>query len=216
MLGNIMNHFFRRALFAFSIVLIVFFTFSAIKAQEGAQYVISNELSSLTFNGDASVNDFSVNAEEIKGSVRFFSESESITHPSIDSAANGQVIIPVKSMKGGNFLFNQDMYGALNAKEYPEIRFRLNALKTLQVDTISAEARIFEAAGDLTISGTTREITFNIVTSSSKDDQIQVEGSTSLLMSNFNIEPPKKVFGALKVEDRVDIKFNIVLNPAEN
>jgi polyisoprenoid-binding protein YceI len=211
-----MKHTYPRSSFFLTIVYLAFLSGTVIKAQEGIQYAVFNELSTLTFNGDASVNDFSVEAEEIEGSVTFFSESESIIPSSIDSAENGQVTIPVKSMKGGNFLFNQDMYGALNAKEYPEIRFRLLALNTLQVDTLSTEARAFEAAGDLTISGTTREITFNIVTSSGEDNQIQVKGSTSLLMSEFNIEPPKKFFGALKVEDRVDIKFNIVLKPVEN
>jgi len=211
-----MNHFFRKCSVTLTVALIIFFSGPEIKAQEGAEYVISNELSTLTFNGDASVNDFSVTAENIEGSVRFFSESENITAESIDSAVNGQITIPVKSMKGGNFLFNRDMYGALNAKKYPHIRFTLNNLNTLEVDTLSNDASAYEVTGDLTISGTTRGITFSIVTLPGKEDQLQVEGSTSLLMSDFDIEPPKKVFGALKVEDKIEIKFSIGLIPAEN
>lgn len=211
-----MNHFFRRTSFALFLVLTVFFTCMSIQAQDGIKYVISNELSTLTFNGDASVNDFSVTAEMIEGAVSFFFESEGNQPVLIDSAANGQVTIPVKSMKGGNFLFNQDMYGALNAKEYPNIRFMLNNLNTLQVDSISNEALAFEATGDLTISGSTRVISFNIVTSPARENRLQVRGNTNLLMSDFDIQPPKKVFGALKVEDKIEIKFNIVLNPVQN
>ena len=211
-----MNHFIRKCSLTLTLALIVFFSGPEIKAQEVTEYVISNELSTLLFNGDASVNDFSVTAENIQGSVRFISEGEEIAPGSIDSAAKGQVTIPVKSMKGGNFLFNRDMYSALNAKEYPNIRFTLADLNALQVDTLSNESSAFEATGDLTISGATREITFTVITSSGKDNQLQVEGNTNLLMSDFDIQPPKKVFGALKVEDKVEITFNIVLNPAEN
>ncbi len=199
-----------------SLLMVLLIHISVCFGQNTIRYTIASDASTLEFSGEASVSDFHVTAESIEGFVQLFynpAEQKKIT---VDSAATGQVTIPVRSLKGGNALFNRDMYNTLNAEEFPEIKYTLTKLHAAETDTLSGAKRVYSATGELTIAGNANELTFPVIANMESKNSISFQGETEINMSDWGIEPPKKLFGTLRVQDEISLNFTIILNAPQS
>ena len=84
-----------------------------------------------------------------------------------------------------------------------EIGFRSTAVDT------AADGRL-GVQGELTLGGTARALSFELLV----DDQGAVNGSIVVTQSEWGIEPYSTLFGALKVNDEVEIVVNAALGEA--
>jgi polyisoprenoid-binding protein YceI len=90
----------------------------------------------------------------------------------------------------------------LKSDSYPTITFTLTA--PLQV---SQGGTTVVATGNLNIAGVTRGVTIHAKVNSTANNNITIEGAVPLRMSEFGIDPPNALFGALKVSNNVTIQF---------
>ena len=104
----------------------------------------------------------------------------------------------------------QTMLGSeqLDVANFPLISFTSTACRgdtdgrgDLQVD------------GDLTIHGETRPVTWAVSYEVDADGTAFATGALSVLQSDFGIEPYSAFFGAVKVDDEIDLAFDIVAAP---
>ncbi|HTM93666.1 MAG TPA: YceI family protein [Flavisolibacter sp.] len=117
--------------------------------------------------------------------------------------------LPVKNLKSeeGN-LMNTRAYDALKAEKYPNISFKLlSATPTSN----SANKSTFKVVGELTISGTTKQIEMTANATKNADGSVIITGTESLKMTQFGIKPPSYMFGALKVTDNLTIDYTVRL-----
>lgn len=117
--------------------------------------------------------------------------------------------LPVKNLKSeeGN-LMNTRAYDALKAEKYPNISFKLlSATPTSN----SANKSTFKVTGELTISGTTKQIEMTANATKNADGSVIITGTESLKMTQFGIKPPSYMFGALKVTDNLTIDYTVRL-----
>ena len=117
--------------------------------------------------------------------------------------------LPVKNLKSeeGN-LMNTRAYDALKAEKYPNISFKLlSATPTSN----SANKSTFKVTGELTISGTTKQIEMTANATKNADGSVIITGSENLKMTQFGIKPPSYMFGALKVTDNLTIDYTVRL-----
>jgi hypothetical protein len=155
-----------------------------------------------------------VQAREIKGSIRLrFPSPQSVQIDSLVGADNGKVIIPVKKLKGGNPLFNHDLYNALNANKFPEISYTLNTLRPANSDTLSDRQNLLETIGELSVSGTRNQIKMPVVWTQESPTGFAIHGETSLQMTDYEISPPQKFFGTLKTGNTIHVQFQITIAP---
>lgn len=98
---------------------------------------------------------------------------------------------------------DKNMHKALKVEQFPEITFRLLRLETLA-------GRGLRATGMLKIAGVEREIGLELTTQR-RDTGLTVKGSVKLLMTDFNITPPKAMLGMLKTDPKVTVSFETVL-----
>lgn len=102
----------------------------------------------------------------------------------------------VKEFGCGNFLLNHDFRKTLKAKEYPEVLIHLsevrkhgeNYLYTLRLD-LAGKKKIFQ---NLVLSKEGKNLT----------------GNLELKFADFDLHPPKKLGGAIKIEE--EIKLSII------
>jgi polyisoprenoid-binding protein YceI len=117
--------------------------------------------------------------------------------------------LPVKNLKSTEGKqMDTRAYDALKAGKYPNISFKLlSATPTSN----SANKSVFKVTGELTISGTTKQIEMTANATKNADGSVIITGSENLKMTQFGIKPPSFMFGALKVTDNLTIDYTVRL-----
>ncbi len=165
--------------------------------------------SKLWLDGNSTLHEFSCRTADIQATVAVdpayrYADPASRTHPfnSVD------VQIPVKSLKCGKDGIDKNMYKTLNADDFPLIRYTLKSYK-VEPGTIAGDSMVVTAVGTLTISGQDREVTMKVNTQAQPDGAVRAQGTLSLLLTDFGIKPPKFMLGTLKVDNKIDIGFDL-------
>ncbi len=119
----------------------------------------------------------------------------------LDGTPKARVEIPVDTLTSDNRGMDRRMLSALSASEHPTIDFALDSVRALE-DGDRGEA---EAIGELTISGVTRTVAFP-VTIRRNDDALEITGVAELVMSDFEIDPPRAMLGAIRTGDEITVR----------
>ena len=119
------------------------------------------------------------------------------------------VDIPVASMKSGKGGLDKNMQKTLKAAQFPSIKFQLAKYTLGAAHGDTAEVH---AEGTLTVAGHNRPT--NLTARAYRSAQgVWIEGNQPLLMTDFEIRPPTMMLGALKVGDRVNVHYRLLLVP---
>jgi len=123
-----------------------------------------------------------------------------------------KVNIVVKSLTCGNSQMDRNMYGTLKADQNQIIKYSLSDYDILNG---SASPTSFAAStnGTLSIAGETKPIEMKISAERLADGQAIARGEQTLLLTDFGIQPPSFMFGALKVGNEIKVKFILKAGP---
>jgi|SRR5262245_49230037 len=115
-----------------------------------------------------------------------------------------EVAIAARSLSSPREGLDKNMYKALKVTEFPDITFRL-----IRFDG-GADPAALRATGMLKVAGVEREVAFDLKTSR-RDMSFTVNGTLTLLMTDYGIAPPKAMLGMLKTDPKVTVTFETVL-----
>lgn len=164
-------------------------------------YVLNKDYK-LTINGGSNLHDWSENVTKAGATASVtWNGNGSFTISGLTVTVDVQSI---KSSEGG--IMNGKTYKALKSDSHPTITFTLTS--PLQV---SQGGTSVAATGNLNVAGVSRAITIHAKVNSSPNSNINIEGSVPLKMTDFGIDPPNALFGALKVSNDVSIQFKTTL-----
>ncbi|MDV3309157.1 MAG: YceI family protein [Cyclobacteriaceae bacterium] len=115
--------------------------------------------------------------------------------------------IPLMSFNCGNELITRDFRDALDAERYPLLSIRFLSLDqqimTLTSGSVSGHVQI-------TLAGKTR--TYPVLyTISGKGNTLTLAGARTVCFSDFSLQPPRKMMGLIRVQDEVDVEFQLHL-----
>lgn len=151
----------------------------------------------LKVEGISTIHDWEMLSSRATGVARVsFNDDESFNITSL------YVALPVKSLKSGKSQMDANAYKALKADKFSEIRFELTEVLMITSSTV-------KATGKLTIAGTSRTISVE-VKYALKDETIQFSGTKSIKFSEFNIDPPTAILGAIRTGDDLELSFNVI------
>lgn len=111
--------------------------------------------------------------------------------------------LAVKSLKGKEDLLNTRAYKAMKADKYANITFKLNSA--------AVTGDVVKGNGSLTIAGVTKEVAVQGKATENADGSVTISGSRKIKMSEYGIQPPSFMLGALKVADEVNVIYTIKL-----
>jgi hypothetical protein len=152
----------------------------------------------------------------------FPTEPGQIVAPGQITAQATNVFIRVRSLKsieadGKPYSGRMDeiMYGYLKEEQYPVIRYRLSGLALAEVPVSTGDPYSFDSAGELTIAGITRKVSFPVSILPLGGNKLKLSGSTVLKMSDYKVGPVEKnILGiSLKTGDEVKLSFEWVVRP---
>ncbi|MEO8413996.1 MAG: YceI family protein [Ginsengibacter sp.] len=115
--------------------------------------------------------------------------------------------VPAESLKSEHTSMDNNTYKALNTKKYSSINFTA-ASATVKSD---GSGYILTAKGKLTISGVTKDVVLTAKGVVNADMSITYTGSYQLKMTDYNVQPPSIMFGAIKTGNNLVVKFNLLL-----
>ncbi len=116
-----------------------------------------------------------------------------------------EVVIPVTSLTSPRSGLDKNMYKALKADQHKEITFRLVRLAA------KPTPGAFTATGILRVAGVEKEVALDL-TLGRTTQALVVKGTTDLLMTDFNIEPPTALLGTVRSSPKVTISLETVLS----
>ena len=115
--------------------------------------------------------------------------------------------IPLATMRSGKPGLDKNMLKALRADANPNIKFHL-ARYTLGAAV--ADTTPVTAEGTLSIAGKERPVTVvGRLVHTAKGEWL--EGSHALLMTQYDVKPPTMMLGALRVNDKILVRYRLLL-----
>jgi len=168
--------------------------------------------SNLTLEGNSTLHKFSLQAEELNGSL-VINKQDYRQNPlqAVTEDPQGQVKVPVKQLNSGEKGLDKNMEKAMAADQYPEITYHLTGVALVDTTASDTGWTTFRTTGDLTIHGTTKSIAMTVKGQQVNENQLRFKGKKPIKMSDYGVKPPVLMFGAIKTDDTIVVDFNLLV-----
>jgi polyisoprenoid-binding protein YceI len=118
-----------------------------------------------------------------------------------------ELTIPSAKLECGNGSMNSHMLKAVKAEENPTIRFTLASYDVAKGgDGVQGTLR-----GTLALGGAQHPIDVSAVATDAGNGAMRIVGGYEVALSAFDLERPSLMFGRIKVGDKIQVKFDLVL-----
>ncbi|MGM0612971.1 MAG: hypothetical protein ACQESM_05645 [Bacteroidota bacterium] len=126
------------------------------------------------------------------------------------SNAHSTIRIPVEKLKAQNKLMQKEFFKMLNARKHPYIIIKLP--KKQLVRGIQEDEDTLNIPASITFAGETTKSILSLATQTIDKNTYFISGSEQMMLSDFNLEPPQKLGGAIKVKSNVLINFGLSIH----
>jgi polyisoprenoid-binding protein YceI len=168
-----------------------------------ARYHAAN--TSVTVEGTSTFHDWHMTSEAGVSNVAF-----TLNGLSLVSMPSLIFTVPVETLKSGTKGLNNNAYKALKSGDYPNITFNSS---NVAIRPYGTNSYIMSVQGKLIIANVTKDAWISVVCKINPDNMsIEASGSCKLKMTDYQVDPPSFMFGAMKTGDEITIKFSTVLN----
>lgn len=171
-------------------------------AQE--KYKLVQDKSTLKVKGTSTVHDWEMVAEKVNSELLVaFNGQNNFEFKDVSVACQAEKIL------SDNSIMDSKTHKALKASKHPTISFKMRSLSNFKINDSSFSG---ELTGYVKIAGVTKQLKFKFSGNIISKDKIQVNGVVPLKMSDFNIEPPTAMLGALKTGNEVEVEYTFYFN----
>lgn len=179
--------------------------FSVIGMQAQAQYKLSTaKENTVKITGGSNVHGWTMTAQNPVCEASFGAVNTDENIPK--SLTSLSFSVNTKSLKSEHSSMDGRTYKTLKAEQFPKITFKLsNAIIT----PVKKNKFSIKATGILTIAGSSKAITMVVNGEVKEDGSINCTGQQKLKLTDFNIQPPSFMLGAMKVDNDLTIDYNL-------
>jgi len=116
-----------------------------------------------------------------------------------------------KSLKSDHEMMDSRTYKAMKADQYPKITFKLSSAV---ITPVQKNKFNIKASGDLTIAGVTQNIPIDVIAVVNPDNSLTCTGSKKIKLTDYKIDPPSFMLGAMKVANDLTIEYTLTYKKA--
>jgi polyisoprenoid-binding protein YceI len=170
--------------------------------------------SKLELKGGSNVHDWECSSTGFQATVEMDSSYMTLPLASMTKPIGKvSVVIPVKSLKCGKGKMDDNMYKALKADQFPEIKYVLDSYR-VEREKSTADGFAALTTGEITVAGKTVKVEFPLTAVRGAAGAMKGTGSVALKMTDFGIKPPVALLGTLRTKDEITVTFNVLLDKA--
>ncbi len=191
-----------RLLFSFFLIKVSLTVFAG---SEITRFWHVTSASSLQINGTTNVNTFQCGSGYEKGYDMIrerwdpYSEKWEI---------HGSLFIEVDQFDCKNRIMNNDFRNTLKHDKYPEIKIEFLNLKEVQNQENTRKA---EGYVKITLAGVSHQYFLSSELEFLDNQYSILRGEQTFRFSDFGLEPPQKGFGLVRVNDEIQVSFDLIL-----
>ena len=165
--------------------------------------------SRLWLEGSSNVRDWRCEATSLDASV----DVDDAVHAVTSAAARirrVQVRVPTHALTCGRSQMDHIMLKALHADDTPECRQIVGRFDV--VSTAAGPRPTLVMQGTLRIAGRERVVRMPVELEEQPDGTVRAQGALPILMTDYGISPPTALFGVLRTENRIVVKFDLLVD----
>lgn len=121
----------------------------------------------------------------------------------------GYVGLDASAFNCGLQMMTNDFGKTIKSKEYPSISIDFISFERLPVYGCAEEK--FKSHLKISLSGVTRSFEVTCSIEAKSNGQIHLKGGRNFIFSDFNLEPPTRMMGMVKVKEALDVNFHLIL-----
>ncbi|MBC7388593.1 MAG: YceI family protein [Opitutaceae bacterium] len=157
----------------------------------------------IKLSGTSTLHDWTMASQSVNGQGQFI-----ITNNMIGSITGLNFILQVQNLKSNDNAMDHNAWKALKYEQFPNILYKL---KKSQIKPASGNQQSILTLGELTIAGVAKEISMEVTCLVKADKTISCKGSKKLNMTDFQVEPPSFLMGAMKTGNEIELQFDLIL-----
>ncbi|HEY0244063.1 MAG TPA: YceI family protein [Mucilaginibacter sp.] len=153
--------------------------------------------------GSSNVHDWTMESKvmESQGDFKFDNENQ------LHALTSFNFSVDAKSLKSEHASMDDRTYKTIKASQYPKITYKLGSAV---ITPVQKGKYTIKTTGELTIAGVTQTINMTVTAVVNADNTITCTGSESLKLTDYKIDPPSFMLGAMKVKNDLTIQFNLL------
>jgi YceI-like domain len=173
--------------------------------------------------GTSTIHDWTMEGEiiggylEVPAGVEFDQSKAALTGVTGDKLPmHVETTIPVRAMKSHYEGMDEVMQQAMNAKDHPQIQYRLTEMKLKEPHAAGTPFQ-FDSKGELIVNGVTNVIAMPVSIENVDKAKLKIVGKIPLKMTDYKVTPPapKIALGMIKTGDEVTISFEWLVGLAQ-
>ncbi|MCW3089323.1 MAG: hypothetical protein JWP81_392 [Ferruginibacter sp.] len=167
--------------------------------------------STIGIQGSTNVNDFGCEINGYYQQDTIFCSEESAANKMV--TLNGALQVDILKFDCHNKMLTGDLRKTLKANEYPKLVIRFLSLE--RAPLIQNNKDFLKGWVEVELAGSRRkfEVCYSFIKTGASS--IRLNGKRAFSFSDFKLTPPKKFMGMVKVNDKFNVDFNLLLNPVE-
>lgn len=169
--------------------------------------------SRLWLEGSSNVRDWRCEATSLDASV----DIDDAMHSAGSTAGRirgVQVRVPTQALTCGRSQMDHIMYKALHVDDAPECRQIVGRFDV--VSTTAGTRPTLVMQGTLRIAGRERVVRMPVELEEQLDGSVRAKGALPILMTDYGISPPTALFGVVRTENRIVVKFDLLVDRPAN
>ncbi|MGD2034201.1 MAG: YceI family protein, partial [Bacteroidales bacterium] len=153
------------------------------------QYVLDQDVSSVTIEGTSNLHDWTMDVTEISGTLTASCTANAL------SFSETYVTVQSGSVTAENNIMNSKTQEALKTKQHPLITYKS---KSITLNNTGKRETTGKTYGILTISGVAKKLGISFKGSFTDNRSFRVHGKFEVYMTHFDVKPPTALLGSLK------------------
>lgn len=177
------------------------------KAQERTFYLTIQPSSSLSVNGKTNVSKYTCTIARYTGSDTLVMKGERGKGVIF---TKGAVKLTATEFDCNMNVITKDFQKTINAEEFPHIV--INFISFGQEPTFQATEEKFKGKITLSLAGKSKPVDLRCAIKKDEKGDFHLTGHKDFTFSDFELKPPSKMLGAVKVQEKITVNFHLVVH----
>ncbi|MCL5031345.1 MAG: YceI family protein [Bacteroidetes bacterium] len=204
----------KKIITHFSIVIIFVPFFSLVKAQDTSKIrYVTLPGSKLWFEGTSNIDEFTCSTHQVNGFAEIFNDQK--LNPGTLKKDKVVVTVLVHTLDCGKDMMNEDMYNAMKADKFPDIKYELiEAHLSSRPDSTNWFS--MQTHGTLYIAGEKNVVDIKFKVEKLHNGNFRLLGGIPLSMLDYGIVPPTHFFGLIRANKNLIVRFDLLAGRENN